>query len=58
MGTELGFSEFEVIIEGDSQVLINAINEAEECKAWFGNLIEDVKLWMKSLPLWKIRFIH
>lgn len=47
-----------MIMEGDAQVLINAINEAEECRAWFGNLIEDAKMRLKSLPLWKVRFIH
>lgn len=54
----MGLSDFKVQMEGDAQLLIKAIIEAEKCRAWFGNLVEDVKLLLKSFPLWSIRFIH
>lgn len=50
----MGLSDFEVLLEGDSQILIKAITEVEECEAWFNNLKEDVKLLLKSFPLWSI----
>lgn len=49
---------FWCINEGDVQVFINAVNDARECRAWFENLVEDIKKMSKRLPLWSINFIY
>lgn len=58
LGAKLGFLGFEVQMERDAQTFIHTLNEVEKCWSWFGNLVEDIKLRIKQLPGWAIRFIH
>lgn len=44
--------------EGDSQLLINAINREAECEAWYGHLVEEAKQTFKNRPQWSISFVH
>lgn len=39
-------------------VPINAINSDEACRAWYENLVEDVKQLLKTQALWSISFVH
>lgn len=45
---ELGFDFAH--FEGDSQLLVNAINREAECEAWFGHLVEEAKMIFKNWP--------
>lgn len=46
---ELGFVSTQ--FEGDSQILINAINSEVESEAWFGHLVEEAKFFFSSIGL-------
>ncbi|KAF5441798.1 hypothetical protein F2P56_036997 [Juglans regia] len=53
---ELGFSN--VILEGDSKVVVNATISGEEIEAEYGNIIEDVRRVINGRLNWGIRFIY
>lgn len=44
------------IMEGDTQVVIQNANKEEACTAWYGTVIKDVKLALKSGPNWSLCF--
>lgn len=48
----------EVDLEGDAQVIVQAIICQKTCLSWYKKLIEDAKVRLKSKPLWKIQFTH
>lgn len=39
---ELGLSK--VQLEGDAQIIIDAVKVEKECSTWFGGIIDDVKI--------------
>ncbi|XP_035544636.1 uncharacterized protein LOC118348020 [Juglans regia] len=41
-----------VIMEGDAQVVVNAVNSQIEDLSYFGSIIEDLKVQMKEWPNW------
>lgn len=43
--TKLGYKHVE--FEGDAQVVVNSVNAKESSLAWYSELIEDVKLFLK-----------
>lgn len=53
---ELGFKL--AIFEGDSQLLVEAINREEDSETWYGHLVAEVKTWFKNRQQWTISFIH
>lgn len=38
--------------------LIQAINNKEQCGAWYGNLVEDAKQVLQNIAPWIIKFVH
>ncbi|XP_042973059.1 uncharacterized protein LOC122304861 [Carya illinoinensis] len=53
---ELKFSK--VQLEGDAKSVINAVNNAEECWEWHGQLIEDVKSVLKNRKQWSVLHVN
>ncbi|XP_042964529.1 uncharacterized protein LOC122298728 [Carya illinoinensis] len=53
---ELGFSN--VVLEGDAQVIVKAANNREELYTAYGNVMEEVRGFLKMRESWKIQFIH
>lgn len=55
LGEELELER--VDLEEDAQVLVQAINpDDSSMSSWFGELIEDAKVQLRSKPGWKIYF--
>lgn len=52
---ELAFTK--VILEGDAQVIINAINCEHEDMSWYGYLVEDFKEMLSHTLEWNVQFI-
>lgn len=53
---ELGIEDAH--FEGDAQILIQAINNDENCWSWYGHLVESAKQIFKRRTRWSITFIH
>lgn len=53
---ELGFQRAQ--LEGDAQVLINAINGEEDFWTWYGELVDDARRVLKGLHEWSLNFFH
>ncbi|XP_042958143.1 uncharacterized protein LOC122293710 [Carya illinoinensis] len=51
---ELGFNR--VILEGDAQVVISAVNSVDEDLSSGGHIVEDVKAVLRERRSWKIQF--
>lgn len=47
-----------VQLEGDAQILINAIISTQTCEAWYGGIVEDAKAIMQQHAHWTIGFVH
>ncbi|KAF5481089.1 hypothetical protein F2P56_001774 [Juglans regia] len=47
-----------VILEGDAQVVVNAVNSQTEDLSYFGSIIEDLKVQMKEWPNWSVKFAN
>lgn len=45
-----------VDFEGDAQVLIQAIDKEQECLAWYGMLVKEIKCILKLRPQWDVSF--
>ena len=51
-------SSNDVILEGDSEIVINALNEAPHSLASFGLLIQDVKCFANLFHCIKFSHVH
>lgn len=47
-----------VQFEGDAQTIINAVTTIEDYDAWFGGIVEDVKIVLLQHSCWNISFVH
>ena len=50
-GKELGLTN--IILEGDSRIVVDAVNSAEGSGSLMGHLIEDMKIMLQDFPVWK-----
>ncbi|XP_042939386.1 uncharacterized protein LOC122274411 [Carya illinoinensis] len=53
LSNELGFR---VILEGDAQVMVQAINSEDEDFSLGGHIVEDVKVVLRERRAWKVQF--
>ncbi|XP_042976308.1 uncharacterized protein LOC122307474 [Carya illinoinensis] len=56
LSVEMSFSS--VILEGDSQLIVNAVNSDKEIWAEYGNIIEDVRKVLLERPNWGVKFVY
>lgn len=54
----LGLVNDQVDFEGNAQIVVNAVNTPEVCLAWYGERIEDVKIFLIQNPLWRVSFTY
>lgn len=45
-------------LEGDAQTIINAVISEDNCQAWYGGIVEDVKAMLRQRTNWSINFVH
>lgn len=53
---ELGF--YNVELEEDAQVIIQALKKENDCITWFCELIEKSKCNLRNQPQWQINFTY
>ncbi|XP_035545074.1 uncharacterized protein LOC118348177 [Juglans regia] len=54
--SEMGFSD--VVLEGDSLIIVNATKSGEETGAEYGCIIDDVRRIMNGRLSWDVRFVY
>jgi ribonuclease HI len=52
---EIGF--LRVHLEGDTKIVVDAINFVHMGKSWLGHVTEDIKVELKSLVHWKLTLV-
>lgn len=52
------FGHHQVAFEGDAQLVVWAIENKEECLAWYRELINEAKSIFCNYPEWSLTFIH
>lgn len=50
--TEMGFDK--VDFEDNAQTVVNVINSLKTCLAWYGELVEDAKIFLVQNLLWSV----
>jgi hypothetical protein len=45
-------------LEGDAKVVIDALLSGEEDRSHMGNVIEDIKEELRTVPHWKVSFVR
>ena len=52
----LGFNK--IHLEGDAQIVVNAINSSSLDWSRMGISVEDIQLELKSFPFWRMSFVR
>ena len=52
---EIGF--LRVHLEGDTKIVVDAVNSVDVGKSWLGHVTEDIKVELKSLVHWKLALV-
>jgi ribonuclease HI len=53
---DMGFQK--ILLEGDAQVIVQAINYAGVCSARYANIIDDTRTILQSFSSWRALFVR
>jgi ribonuclease HI len=56
MSRDMGFRK--ILLEGDAQVIVQAINSAGACSARYASIIDDTRDILQSFSSWRVLFVR
>jgi hypothetical protein len=55
VGDEMGYQQ--IILEGDSMLTVNALNQAAPCLSGYGQMIEEIQVILLSFSSFVVRHV-